>query len=1002
MRHRSRRDEGLLLEVRASKPRSICSAQTARLRHGRILGFEPLEDRHLLSATLTLSGTQSVVGNTNIDASNDHATQQQNMRIDINPTNPLHLAAISERNAPTTGTSLGLCRSSDGGRTWTTTTIDNTIDGLSATATRFDPSLAYDSNGNLYVGYGVNDGTTTTLIVATSTNDGVSFTHVVTVDSAAVFGAVSRFSLATGPDGSGIAGHEAVYVAYNKTGLLTDQIEVAGSHDGGATFTSPVAVNDDSSHNVFIGDPSVGPAGQLYVSWFDITDGAIRIDRDLDGLFNGGSMFGSDITVVNNSTARPAPLSGNIALFFDQIVPAQPNHGINSLPEMAVDRSGLSTNGNVYISFVDLYSGPDNDTDVYVARSTNQGTSWAILPMAHSGATEFMPSISVDQSSGSVNVMYNSTLGEASKIDSNVEIATSIDAGTTFVIDQALSSATSQGASVVGGNDLGDYNGLAVFDGTIQAIWADNRGPTIELEAFTASGSFSSATNANVLTSNGDASGSATDDQFVISLSAANPAFLQVTLNGQLIYAGLIATLDGSNVNGLAGSDKLTIDNSYGVVNLPIVYDGGTSPSDDDKLALTGNPGTPIARETYLVGTTLGTGTWVLDPDGSMGAGASGTKSGDECIVTFSNLEPVDSDVPATIFDVIMNAANNDATISDGGLLNGANSLLVTDNNSTFESFRFANKTTVRIMGGSGADRIEAGTFTTASAGLAELDLYGHVAPDVLGQPADDNATDTLNILRDPAGLTVQLFGQGGDDSFTVGNGDLTQLLSSVNVIGGDGSRDALGVSDFNRSSAVDYYVDPTTFAICMDPNPMDVLVHFDGTLEFAYLIGTQGANQFDVTPSSSTVININGENPTTAPGDFLSVRFAGVTNPQLINSAGNGLWTFGNRQPVVFENIERFNYFPILVYAADAARNGKPTVKVFDADTKTLVTSFTAYEANYTGGVRVAVGDINGDGIPEIVTAPGAAIRRSSKCGTFWGPAPALHQPCWNHFLVM
>src|SRR5205085_3488525 len=33
---------------------------------------------------------------------------------------------------------------------------------------------------------------------------------------------------------------------------------------------------------------------------------------------------------------------------------------------------------------------------------------------------------------------------------------------------------------------------------------------------------------------------------------------------------------------------------------------------------------------------------------------------------------------------------------------------------------------------------------------------------------------------------------------------------------------------------------------------------------------------------------------------------------------------------------------------------------------------NFFAYAMNFTGGVRVAVGDINGDGFPDIITAPG------------------------------
>ena len=266
------------------------------------LHFERLEPRQLLTATLTLAGTQTVVHNANVNASNTTATQQQNLAVDINPTNPLHVSGVSEKNNPTTGTSLGLFRSADGGVTWATTTIDNTVDGLSATATRSDPSLAYDTAGNLFVSYIVNDGTDSSLMALTSTNDGATFSHVITVDSVPIGLAIfSGTNLGTGPDGLGL-GNQAVYVASTIDTFLGNGIVVSGSNDGGATFTSPTTVSDSSTHNFTYGDPSVGPSGQLYVSWFDTTDNAVRFDRDLDGLFAGVSNFGADITVVDNAT----------------------------------------------------------------------------------------------------------------------------------------------------------------------------------------------------------------------------------------------------------------------------------------------------------------------------------------------------------------------------------------------------------------------------------------------------------------------------------------------------------------------------------------------------------------------------------------------------------------------------------------------------------------------------------------------------------------------------
>src|SRR4029079_7407706 len=132
--------------------------------------------------------------------------------------------------------------------------------------------------------------------------------------------------------------------------------------------------------------------------------------------------------------------------------------------------------------------------------------------------------------------------------------------------------------------------------------------------------------------------------------------------NGTLRYTGLIASLDKIVVNGLLGNDTLTVDNSNGVVNTEIDYDGGESLLDNDTLLITGNPGTAVARETFLAGAVKGNGTWVLDPNDSRGAGLVNPGDGDELTVVFSNLEPVDSDTPAVAFDVILTVGADNAT----------------------------------------------------------------------------------------------------------------------------------------------------------------------------------------------------------------------------------------------------------------------------------------------------------------------------------------------------
>lgn len=62
---------------------------------------------------------------------------------------------------------------------------------------------------------------------------------------------------------------------------------------------------------------------------------------------------------------------------------------------------------------------------------------------------------------------------------------------------------------------------------------------------------------------------------------------------------------------------------------------------------------------------------------------------------------------------------------------------------------------------------------------------------------------------------------------------------------------------------------------------------------------------------------------------------------------------------------------YPDLVVGA--GRGGGPQVKVYDGKTGDTLASFFAYDPSFTGGVRVAVGDLNGDGRGEIITGAGA-----------------------------
>lgn len=59
-------------------------------------------------------------------------------------------------------------------------------------------------------------------------------------------------------------------------------------------------------------------------------------------------------------------------------------------------------------------------------------------------------------------------------------------------------------------------------------------------------------------------------------------------------------------------------------------------------------------------------------------------------------------------------------------------------------------------------------------------------------------------------------------------------------------------------------------------------------------------------------------------------------------------------------------------IVATGADAGGGPSVSVFDVATGAVQLNFFAYDPRFTGGVRVAMGDTNLDGVTDVVTAPG------------------------------
>jgi hypothetical protein len=301
----------------------------------------------------------------------------------------------------------------------------------------------------------------------------------------------------------------------------------------------------------------------------------------------------------------------------------------------------------------------------------------------------------------------------------------------------------------------------------------------------------------------------------------------------------------------------------------------------------------------------------------------------------------------------------------------GANSMIVSDFGETNPANANSNVVIFngRIMGFAGPTNTTDIAFASSS-GTLNLSLLG-----------SDTLADTFTVEDTAANISLLLVGDGGDNHFNVGSlFGLATIASPVTVFGGSGN-DLLTVDDSIRSVAVNYSVTGE-----VDLGTTKIIQSYIG-VDKLQLNGTSGINHFAVKPNANTEISINGEDPTTTPGDTLSVNLAGTTGAvRTTGPGGSGQWTFAgnNPKPVDYTNIEQSGIEDLLAYGAAASKSSQPIVKIVDAATGTATglagSLINAYGSTFKGGVHVALGDVNGDGIPDLIAAPGRGLEPTIK----------------------
>jgi len=422
----------------------------------------------------------SLTVGSNVDVSNECGPQSETY-ITLNPISSKSIAGGSNEifRDPMRG-----YFSTDSGATWggVDVPLPPPLQGTNDTRFGSDPSLVFDSRGNLFYSYivvyfGAGNGVDgTQMAVARSTDSGKSYSQLTLFGFQGGSNHFNDKPMVTADTNSASPFRDRIYVAWDAAsgGNATDGgIHVARSSDAGATF-SLARVDNPAGPSQGIGAvPFVGPSGEVYVAWNDYKNNLIAFNRS----FDGGAIWDAQRTVSQKTAA------------FDVGIPAESFRRALVYPACDADRSTGLHRGRLYCSWMDLT--PAGVTDIFVSFSDDRGSTWTAPQPVTDQFTQlvdrFNQWLAVDPVTGDVNVSFYDTRNDTtgSRFMTDTYFTQSVNGGVIFRSPNVRVSSVSSNehdcngafpcTAINYGNQQGDYEGLASRGGVSHPIWTDSR-----------------------------------------------------------------------------------------------------------------------------------------------------------------------------------------------------------------------------------------------------------------------------------------------------------------------------------------------------------------------------------------------------------------------------------------------------------------------------------------------------------------------------------------------
>lgn len=349
-------------------------------------------------------------------------------------------------------------RSSDGGMTWVSSTLTGTYTVWG------DPCIITDTLGNFYYFHLVNGASFIDRMgVNKSTNAGATWNA----------GTYWQFNPPKQQDKEwaitdfthGARGNW-IYVAWTEfddygvpTPSDSSRILFARSTDAGATFTGVKRLSRyggncvDEDYTTEGSVPAVGPNGEVYVAWsgpLGVNNFKLFFDRSTDG---GTTWLENDIVA---GTQRGG---------WDYVVAGI--YRSNGLPITLCDISNSPYRGTIYVNYTDS-AGPA-DHDVMLVKSTDGGNTWSAPIRINddpAGKEQFFTWMSIDQVTGYLYCVFYDRRNYTNT-QTDVYMARSTNGGTTWT-NERISAAPFTPASNI---FFGDYTNISSHNGVVRPIW---------------------------------------------------------------------------------------------------------------------------------------------------------------------------------------------------------------------------------------------------------------------------------------------------------------------------------------------------------------------------------------------------------------------------------------------------------------------------------------------------------------------------------------------------